>query len=158
PVSRPAPRAGVLDIAPYVPGRSKAADGVTLHKLSSNETPFGPSPAAVEAYRAAAESLALYPDGAASALRAAIAGAYGLNPDRIVGGAGSAGALNLIAHAYLGAGDEAIHTEHGFLVSPIAPRAAGGTPVVARESALTADVDAILALLSPRTRIVFLAN
>jgi histidinol-phosphate aminotransferase len=155
---RPVPRAGVLDIAPYVPGRSKAADGVKLYKLSSNETPFGPSPAAIEAYRTAAESLALYPDGAATALRAAIGNAYGLNPDRIVCGAGSDEVLNLIAHAYIGAGDEAIHTEHGFLVYPIAIRAAGGTPVVASETALTADVDAILARVSPKTRAVFLAN
>ena len=158
PAHRPAPRAGILDIAPYVPGRSKAADGVKLHKLSSNETPFGPSPAAIEAYRAAADSLALYPDGAATALRAAIGSAYGLNPERIVCGAGSDEVLNLIAHAYIGPGDEAIHTEHGFLVYPIAIRAAGGTPVVAKETALTADVDAILRVVSSGTRAVFLAN
>jgi histidinol-phosphate aminotransferase len=155
---RPAPRPGILDIAPYVPGRSAAAGGAKLHKLSSNETPFGPSPAAIEAYRAAADTLALYPDGAATALRAAIGSAYGLNPDRIVCGAGSDEVLNLIAHAYIGPGDEAIHTEHGFLVYPIAIRAAGGTPIVAPESRLTADVDAILARVSPRTRVVFLAN
>jgi histidinol-phosphate aminotransferase len=156
--ARPRPRAGVLDIAPYVPGRSHAAGGVKLHKLSSNETPFGASPAAVEAYRATADSLALYPDGAATALRAAIGSAYGLNPERIVCGAGSDEILNLIAHAYLGPGDEAIHTTHGFLVYPIAIRAAGGTPVVAAESDLTANVDAILERVTPQTRIVFLAN
>jgi histidinol-phosphate aminotransferase len=155
---KPAPRPGILDIAPYVPGRSAAAGGQRFYKLSSNETPFGPSPAAVEAYRAAAGMLALYPDGAATELRAALGGAYGLNPDRIVCGAGSDEVLNLIAHAYIGPGDEAIHTEHGFLVYPIAIRAAGGTPVVAKENRLTADVDAILERLSPRTRVVFLAN
>jgi histidinol-phosphate aminotransferase len=155
---RPVPRPGVLDIAPYVPGRSKAAGGAKLHKLSSNETPLGPSPAAIAAYRAVADKLALYPDGSASELRAAIAATYGLNPDRIVCGAGSDEILNLIAHAYIGPGDEAIHTEHGFLVYPIAIRAAGGTAVVAPESALTADVDAILARVTERTRVVFLAN
>ena len=86
---RPTPRAGVLDIAPYVPGRSKATGGAKLHKLSSNETPLGPSPEAIEAYRAAADRLHLYPDGAATELRAAIATTYGLNPDRIICGAGS---------------------------------------------------------------------
>jgi len=157
-LKRPAPRSGVLDIAPYVPGRSQAASGTKLHKLSSNETPLGPSSAAIDAYRAMADKLALYPDGSASALRAAIAETYGLNPDRIVCGAGSDEILNLIAHAYIGPGDEAIHTEHGFLVYPIAVRAAGGTPVVAPESSLTANVDAILKRVTERTRVVFLAN
>ena len=155
---RPEPRKGILDIAPYVPGKSTATGGAKLHKLSSNETPLGPSPAAVAAYREAASSLDRYPDGSTSALRAAIGAAYGLNPDRIICGAGSDEILNLIAHAYVGAGDEAIHTEHGFLVYPIAIRAAGGTPVVAPETGLTADVDAILARVSAKTRVVFLAN
>lgn len=155
---RPVPRPGILDIAPYVPGRSKAAGGAKLYKLSSNENPFGPSPAAVAAYRAVAENLNHYPDGSAGELRAAIASAYGLNPDRIVCGAGSDEILNLIAHAYIGPGDEAIYSEHGFLVYPIAIKAAGGKPVVAPETDLTADVDAILARVTDRTRVVFLAN
>jgi len=155
---RPTPRAGVLDIAPYVPGKSAATGGAKLHKLSSNETPLGPSPAAVAAYRAVADKLALYPDGAATALRTAIASTYGLNPDRIVCGAGSDEILTLIAHAYIGPGDEAIHCQYGFLVYPIAIRAAGGTPEVAPETDFTADVDRILERVGPRTRVVFLAN
>ncbi len=86
------------------------------------------------------------------------AAAYGLNPDRIVCGAGSDEILNLIAHAYIGPGDEAIHTQHGFLVYTIAITALGGTPVVAPETDLTTDVDAILARVTPKTRVVFLAN
>ena len=130
-----------------------------LHKLSSNETPLGPSPAAIEAYRAGRRQPRISTRTARRrALRAAIGAAYGLNPDRIVCGAGSDEILNLIAHAYIGPGDEAIHTEHGFLVYPIAIKAAGGTPVVAPETNLTADVDAILARVSERTRVVFLAN
>ena len=156
--NRPAPRPGVLDIAPYIPGKSTATGGAKLHKLSSNETPLGPSPAAIEAYRAAAGSLERYPDGAATALRAAIGAAYGLNPDRIVCGAGSDEVLHLIANAYIGPGDEAIYSQHGFLVYPIAIRSFGGTPVVAPEKDLTADVDAILAKVSDKTRVVFLAN
>jgi histidinol-phosphate aminotransferase len=155
---RPAPRPGILDIAAYVPGRSKAAPGVRLHKLSSNETPLGPSPAAIEAYRAAADTLELYPDGASTAIRNAIGVAYGLSADRIVCGAGSDEILHLIANAYIGPGDEAIHTEHGFLVYPIAIRSMGGTPVVAPERDLTTDVDAILARVTDRTRVVFVAN
>jgi histidinol-phosphate aminotransferase len=155
---RPVPRPGILDIAAYIPGRSKAVPGVRLHKLSSNETPLGPSPMATEAYRAAAGSLELYPDGAATALRNAIGAAYGLNPDRIICGAGSDEVLHLIANAYIGPGDEAIHTEHGFLVYPIAIRSMGGTPVVAPERDLTTDVDAILARVTDKTRVVFVAN
>jgi histidinol-phosphate aminotransferase len=154
----PIPRPGVLDIAPYVPGKSTATGGKTLHKLSSNETPLGASPAAIAAYRSVADSLERYPDGAATALRDAIASVHGLNPDRIVCGAGSDEILHLIANAYIGPGDEAIYTEHGFLVYPIAIRAMGGTPVVARETDFTADVDAILACVTERTRVVFLAN
>jgi histidinol-phosphate aminotransferase len=154
---RPRPRPGILDIAPYVPGDDRSS-APRVFKLSSNETPVGPSPAAIEAYRAGSESLHVYPDGAARILREAIGAAYGLNPDRIVCGAGSDEILNLIAHAYIGPGDEAIHSEHGFLVYPIAIRAAGGTPVIAPETVLTADVDAVLARVTERTRVVFLAN
>ncbi|MDK9696818.1 MAG: histidinol-phosphate transaminase [Siculibacillus sp.] len=155
---RPTPRAGVLDIAPYVPGKSKATGGSKLHKLSSNETPLGPSPKAVAAFHAAAEKLELYPDGSATALREAIGRATGLSPDRIVCGAGSDEVLNLVTHAYVGPGDEGIYSEHGFLVYPIAITAAGGEPVKVAEKNLTADVDAMLAAVTARTKIVFLAN
>lgn len=154
----PEPRPGILNIAAYVPGRSKAAPGVKLHKLSSNETPLGPSPAAIEAYAGVADKLALYPDGAATELRQALGAAYGLNPDRIVCGNGSDDILHLIANGYVGPDDEAIYTEYGFLVYPIAIRSMGGTPVVAPEKNYTADVDAILARVTPKTRVVFLAN
>jgi histidinol-phosphate aminotransferase len=148
----------VLDIAPYVPGRSHAPGGAKLYKLSSNETPWGPSPAAVAAYNQAGDALSLYPDGSALALRRAIAAAYGLNPDRIVCGAGSDELLKLIAEAYIGPGDEAVISQYGFLVYPIAVKAAGGDAVVAPETDYTADVDAMLALVGPRTRVLFLAN
>ena len=156
--ARPGPRPGVLDIAAYVPGRSKAPDGVRLHKLSSNETPLGPSPAALAAYHEAAGKLELYPDGSVRELRAAIATAYGLNPDRIVCGAGSDDILFLMAHGFIGHGEEGIYTEHGFAVYPIAIRAAGGTPVVAPEKNLATDVDAILKRVTEKTRVVFIAN
>jgi histidinol-phosphate aminotransferase len=155
---RPVPRPGVLSIEAYVPGKSKAPGVEKVFKLSSNETPLGPSPKAIEAFRACGAGLQEYPDGSAPALRAAIGKTFGLDPDRIVCGAGSDEVLNLLAHAYLGPGDEAIHTTHGFLVYPIATMAAGGTPVVAAEKAHTADIDAILACVTERTKLVFLAN
>ena len=155
---RPQPRPGVLNIKAYVPGKSHAPGVAKVHKLSSNETPLGASPQAIQAYLAEAERLHDYPDGSATALREAIGRMYGLDPDRIVCGAGSDDLLNLLARAYLKDGDEAIHTTHGFLVYPIATLGAGATPVVAPEKDFTADVDAILAKVSERTKIVFLAN
>ena len=156
--TRPQPRQGVLAIDAYVPGKSKAPVGVKLHKLSSNETPLGASPRAIEAYRALGAELELYPDGSAGELRLAIAERYGLDPARIVCGSGSDELLSLLTNAYLGPGDEGIFTEHGFLVYKIAILAAGGMPVSVPERDLTADVDAILAAVTPKTRIVFLAN
>jgi histidinol-phosphate aminotransferase len=154
----PQPRPGILAIDAYTPGKSKAPAGVKLHKLSSNETPLGPSPKAIEAYRATAAALELYPDGSAEKLRAAIAGRYGLDPARLLCGAGSDELLSLIANTYLGPGDEGLYSEHGFLVYKIATLAAGATPVIAKETDHTTDVDALLAAVTPRTKVVFLAN
>jgi len=155
---RPQPRPGVLDIDPYVPGKSTAPGVARVFKLSSNETPLGPSPKAIAAYRRVAEHLQDYPDGAAADLREAIGRAFGLDPARIVCGAGSDDLLNLLARAYLRDGDEAIHTTHGFLVYRIATLGTGARPAAVPEKKYTADVDAILAAVTPRTRIVFLAN
>jgi histidinol-phosphate aminotransferase len=154
---KPQPRRGVLDISAYVPGddRSSAAK---VFKLSSNETPLGPSPLAIKAYRANADRLHIYPDGSGRALREALAATFGLNPDRIVCGNGSDELLTLIAQTYLSPGDEAIFTEHGFLVYKIAILASGGVPVIVPERNETTDVDAILAHVTPKTRIIYLAN
>jgi histidinol-phosphate aminotransferase len=157
-LAAPKPRPGVLDIEAYVPGESAVPGGIKPIKLSSNETPLGPSPKAVAAYKDAAGNLERYPDGQASALRQAIARRYGLNAERIVCGAGSDELINLLAHAYLGPGDEGIFTEHGFLLYRIVILAAGAAPVVVPEHGYKADVDAILAKVTPRTKIVFLAN
>jgi histidinol-phosphate aminotransferase len=157
-LQRPQPRPGVLTINPYVPGKSTAPGVARLFKLSSNESPLGPSPQAIAAYREVAAHLEDYPDGASTALRATIGRAFGLDPDRIVCGAGSDDLLNLIADAYLKDGDEAIHTTHAFLVYPIATLGSGAKPVAAPETNYTADVDAMLASLSERTKAVFLAN
>ena len=156
--TRPQPRKGVLEIDAYVPGKSSAPGVAKVFKLSSNETPLGPSPKAIAAYNETGRHLEDYPDGSASALREAIGRAFGLDPDRIVCGAGSDDLLNLLARAYLADGDEAIHTTHGFVVYPIATLGTGATPVVAPEKNYTANVDEILKLVSPRTKMVFLAN
>jgi histidinol-phosphate aminotransferase len=154
---RPEPRPGILEIEAYVPGKSAASGGAKIHKLSANETPLGPSPKALAAIRAA-DRFELYPDGSATKLREAIGARYGLDPNRIVCGIGSGELLSLLAYAYVGPGDEGVFTEHGFLVYRIAILAAGGTPVVAGEREHRAHVDTILAKVTPRTRIVYLAN
>lgn len=155
---KPVPKTGVLDIEIYVPGKSRAPEGIKLHKLSSNETPLGPPPAAMAAASAAMQDLAHYPDGQASELKAAIAETHGLNTANILCGNGSDELLGLLCQCYLAPGDEAIHTEHGFLVYAIQIRAAGATPVVAPEKDRTADVDAILGRVTEKTKLVFLAN
>jgi histidinol-phosphate aminotransferase len=147
-----------MDIAAYVPGKSAAPAGVQVHKLSSNENPLGPSPAAIEAVRDVAGRLEFYPDGSSTLLREEIARTYGLNPDNIICSNGSDEIISLLGSTYLRPGDEGIFTEHGFLVYRICIQAAGGVPVVARESNETANVDAILAAVTEKTKIVFLAN
>jgi histidinol-phosphate aminotransferase len=155
---RPQPRPGVLAIDPYVPGKSAAPGQRKFYKLSSNETPLGPSPMAKEAFKNSADSLSIYPDGSARALRDAIGVQYGLDPARIVCGAGSDELIFFLAYVFIGPGDEGIYTRHGFGVYRIAILAAGGTPVVAQEKDLTANVDEILGKVTPRTKAVFLAN
>jgi histidinol-phosphate aminotransferase len=156
--SAPQPRPGILEISAYVPGESEVESGVKPIKLSSNETPLGPSPKAVAAYQAVAAQLDRYPDGASTALRTAIARHYGLDPARIVCGAGSDELISLLAHHYSGQGDEVLITEHAFAMFKIFALASGATPVVAPERDLTADVDTLLARVTPKTKIVFLAN
>lgn len=153
----PMPRPSILGITAYVPGKS-AAKGAKIHKLSSNESPIGASPKAIAAYRQTAEQLERYPDGSATKLRQAIAQRYGLSADHIVCGAGSDEMLQLLAHAYLSPGDEAIYSQYGFLVYPIAIATNGAAPIVAPEKNHTTDVDAIIARLTSKTRMVFLAN
>jgi histidinol-phosphate aminotransferase len=152
------PRAGVLEIAPYVGGASALPGANRAIKLSSNENPLGPSPRAREAYAAEADRLALYPDGGHAALRRAIAEAHGLEAGRIVCGNGSDELIALLTKAYAGEGDEVLHSAHGFLMYRLSALSAGATPVAAPETDLTADVDALTARLSERTRLVFLAN
>ena len=157
-MTAPIPRPGILEIAPYVGGEAKS-DGVSrLIRLASNEGALGPSPRAAAAYQALAGELHRYPDGGSSELTAALARHHGLEGERIVLGAGSDELLSLITRAYAGPGDEVLYPAHGFLMYPIAARTVGATPMTAPETNLTADVDALLAAVTPRTRIVFLAN
>jgi histidinol-phosphate aminotransferase len=154
----PQPRPGIMDIAPYVGGEARIPGIEKPIRLASNENPFGASPAAIAAYHQAAGELNRYPDGTASSLRAAIGRAHGLDPERIVCGAGSDELLTLLIRGYAGPGDEVLVSRHGFLVYPIAARSAGATPVEAPERDLTVSVDDLLARASKRTRLLVIAN
>jgi|SRR5208282_3688591 len=155
---RPEPRPEILAIEAYVPGKNSVGGIAKVYKLSSNESPLGASPKAIEAYRASASGLAQYPDGSAAALREAIGRRFGLEPSRIICGNGSDELLALLAHAYLRPGDEGLYSEYGFLEYPICIRAAGGTPVAAKETNKTTSVGDLLAKASVRTKIVYVAN
>lgn len=152
----PAPKPGVLEITPYI--GTRAGPYVVRHQLSANESAIGPTPAALEAYRAAAAEVPLYPEGGARELRDALGALHGVDPDRIVCGNGSDELLTLIAHAYLRPQDEVLFSAHAFLVYRMAALASGATPVAAPEPELRVDVDAMLARLTPKTRLVYVAN
>jgi len=152
------PRPGILDIQPYVGGESSVPGHNRVVRLASNENPLGASPRAVAAYEALKAELHRYPDGGAMALRWAISEEEGLDPDCIVCGAGSDELISLLVRAYAGPGDEVLHSAHGFLMYAISARTVGATPVAAPEVNLTADVDSLLVKVTPRTRLVFLAN
>ena len=154
----PQPKPSVMQISPYVGGEHKAPGASRLIRLSSNEGPFGPSPKAVDAYNAVGDALHRYPDGGAHTLRDAIATSQNLPAEQIVCGAGSDELIALLLMAYAGPGDEVLHTEHGFLMYAISAKSIGATPVVVPETNRTADVDALLAAVTPNTKLVFIAN
>lgn len=152
------PRPGILDIAPYVPGKSEIEGIERVIKLSSNEGALGPSPMAIEAFKSVAEELHRYPDGDSTELREALAAHYGFDADRIVCGAGSDELLYLLGRCYAGPGDEILYHAHAFVMYPLIAKGIGATPVTADEVDLTASVDNLLAAVTDKTKIVFIAN
>jgi len=152
------PNPGILEITPYVGGRAEAHGVAEPIKLSSNESALGPSKAAIEAFRQASGSLEFYPEGGATILRDTIARTYGLDVSRIVCGNGSDELLTLLAGAYAKPGDEIMFSAHGFILYRIISHSHGAVPVAVPEKNLQTDVDAMLAAVTPKTRIVYLAN
>jgi len=157
PPSRPEMKPWIAAIHAYVPGKSHAEDGRRMIKLSANENPLGCSPRALEE-RGKVDTLALYPDPDANALREAIAALHGLDPARVVCGTGSGELLTVAASAFAGPGDEVLYVRYGFSLYEIAARRSGATPVEAPDADYGTDVDALLACVTERTRLVFLAN
>ena len=153
-MSGPEALPNILEITPYKGGQKL----VGAHKLSSNENPLGCSPAAQAAVAEAAKHMELYPDGSSGALRDAIGAKYGIEPDRIVCGAGSDEIFQLLGRAYLRPGDNIVQSQHGFLVYRLIAQQAGAETRSAPEKDLTTDVDAMLEQVDGNTKIVFLAN
>lgn len=158
PTETPEAKDWIKVIAPYVAGRSQTDDGRKVIKLSANESPFGTPEAARAAFRAAADLLERYPDASATELRDAIGAHYGIEADQIIYGTGSDEVLHLAAGAFAGPGDEILFPRYSFSVYPIATRRVGATPVVAPDADYATDVDALLAHVTDRTRVVFIAN
>lgn len=157
-MSLPKPQPGILDISPYQGGESTLTGLDRVMKLSSNEGPLGPSPRAQAAFTEEASKLHRYPDGGCTALRKAIGTRWGVDPDRIVCGTGSDELIGLLVKAYCGPGDEVLYHAHGFLMYAIYAKGVGAVPVTAPETDLRCDVDNLLAAVTPKTRIVFVAN
>lgn len=154
----PTPRGRVLEISAYVPGKSSLNDDLEYIKLSSNESPLGASPKAMAALDGLKDKLASYPDASSFGLRKALSDIHRLPIEKLIVGSGSDEILHLLAQAYLGTGDEAIITQYGFLMYPIVTNGAGATPVYAMDKDYRVDVDAILEAVTPKTKMVFLAN
>ena len=157
-MTKPAPKEWILGISPYVPGKAAADDGRPLIKLSANENPLGTGEAARAALMAATADLATYPDPGAAKMREAIAAVHGLDPARVIYGTGSDELLHIAASAYAGPGDEILYVKYGFSVYDIAARRVGATPVIAPDKDYATDVDALLAHVTEKTKVVFLAN
>lgn len=154
----PVPRPGVMDAPIYVPGTHLDETGGDVAILSANENPAGASPAAGEAVSQAVRGLHRYPDGGSVDLRKALGELHGLNPERIICGAGSDELITFLIRAYAGPGDEVLYSEHGFAMYRITALTVGATPVAAPETDLRTDVEAVLSMVSPATKLVFIAN
>lgn len=154
----PVPKPWIDAITPYSPGRSKGGGLASPVKLSSNENPLGTSEAAQEALAGARGRLSRYPDPASTELREAIGGMHGLDPTRLICGTGSDEILHLAAGAYAGVGDEILYVRYGFTVYPLAARRVGATPVEAADADYATDIDALVEAITPKTRVIFIAN
>lgn len=142
----------------YVPGKAQLAGQARVHKLSANENPFGPSPRARQAYRAAAGSLESYPDGDAAALRRALARRYGIEPARILCGHGSGELLYLLARLYLAPGREGLCSQYGFALYPLAVRMNGARLVTIKDAEWQPNLAEFARRAGAKTAMIFLAN
>jgi histidinol-phosphate aminotransferase len=154
----PAPQPHLRALAPFaLADRSVAAHLRAIH-LAQNENAVAPGVAALEAIRAATANINRYPEADAATLRYAIAKAENLSAERIICGAGSMELLALLGQAYLGPDDEIVISEYGYLFFRTVAELVGARFVLAPEHDFRTDIDAMLACVGPRTRMVFIAN
>jgi histidinol-phosphate aminotransferase len=154
---------GVRSLQPYVPGKpvEELERELGIHgaiKLASNENPLGPSPKAVEVIRGQLAELARYPDGGGFRLRDALAARHGVTPDQITIGNGSNDLLELVTRAFVTPENEVVFSQHAFAVYPIVTQAVGARAVVVPARDWGHDLDAMARAVTPRTRMVFIAN
>lgn len=157
-MTHPQPKESITKIRPYVAGKSSTGGKMEIIKLSSNENPLGPSPKALELYQKQSDSLFRYPASGHDELRTAIADVEDLPSGQIICGAGSDELIGMVIQAYTNAGDEVLYPEHGFLMYKIYSLSHGAVPRTAPEKDFTTDVDALLAAVTEKTKIVFIAN
>ncbi|MGD8326477.1 MAG: histidinol-phosphate transaminase [Sphingomonadales bacterium] len=152
------PNPSILDIQPYKAGEGKIAGHEKVLKLASNENPLGASVAAVQAFQEASADISLYPDPSQKAVREALAQVHNLSADELIVSNGSEALLDLFIRTYAGPGDEVLYPRYSFPIYPIATRAAGATPVEADVKDWGTDIEALLAAVTDRTKVVVVAN
>jgi len=153
------------DLAVYEPGkpieetaRELGADADKIIKLASNENPLGPSPKALAAMRSALPGIHLYPDGGGFYLREALAKKLGLTREELILGSGSNEIIEFLGHAFLDRGDDVITSEHAFIAYKLVAAVFGAHTIEVPSPDLRHDLDGILAAITPRTRLIFIAN
>ena len=153
------------DLAVYEPGKpiEETASKLGVHpdsiiKLASNENPLGASPKAIDAMRAALENAPLYPDGGSFYLREALATTLGFAPENIILGNGSNEVIEFLGHAFLHRGDDVITSEYAFIAYKLIATLFGACTIEAPSPDYQQDLEAMLDAITPKTRVIFIAN
>jgi histidinol-phosphate aminotransferase len=149
-------------LSTYVPGKpvrqAERESGIRCVKMASNENPFGPSPLAIAAIRQASGGVNFYPDNDANELRLLLAEHHNVKPEQILVTDGSTALIDIIARTLLAPGLNAVTSQRSFIVYPIVTRASGGRLIEVPMRDDCFDLDAILATISPETRVIYIAN
>jgi histidinol-phosphate aminotransferase len=157
--------AHIREILPYVPGkpieetaRELGLDPAKIVKLASNENPLGSSPKALEAIRAALDTLNFYPDGNGFELKKVISRRFKVAPEQVILGNGSNDVLELVARTFLTDRDSAVYSKHAFMVYPLVVQAVGARGIEVPSRGYSNDLGAMAAAVEGNTKVVFLAN
>ncbi|MDA0978770.1 MAG: histidinol-phosphate transaminase [Proteobacteria bacterium] len=154
---------GITELSPYQPGKPieelERELGISdIIKLASNENPLGPSPLVTRRLAEEMDELARYPDGSAYLLKHKLQEKLGIDPQRLTIGNGSNDVLELLARVFLSPGAASVVSEHSFVVYPLVTRALGADLVTVPAKNYGQDLEATLAAITPKTRLVFIAN